>query len=86
MSETPEEAALLPVRSNAGLGELTAFQKWVLHLTAKGGGLCASSRSITAKERKECDALVSAGMLERAKNHSKDTVGMYVRPNVEITG
>lgn len=57
----------------------TEWQSWVLSLTDKGAGVSASPSDMTAKQRKECDALVDAGLLRKTTNHSKDVYGMYVK-------
>lgn len=59
--------------------ELTDFQKWAIRMTDKGAGLDASRSAMKAQERRECEALVAAGLLSKTKNHSKDTTGMYVK-------
>lgn len=62
--------------------EFTDFQTWVIAMTGKGAGIDASPGAMTAKQRLECEELVDRGILERAKNHSADKQGMYVRlPN-----
>lgn len=59
--------------------ELTDFQRWVMTTTGKGAGIDASPGAMTPKEFLECEDLVDRGMLERAKNHSSDRHGMFVR-------
>lgn len=54
------------------------FQQWALRMCAKGAGIDASPKAITAKERRELDALVEEGLLRKGRNHSRDTTGMYV--------
>ncbi len=61
--------------------EHTAFQTWALRMCEKGAGIDASPSAITAKERRELDALVEQGLLRKGKNHSRDTTGMYVLPD-----
>lgn len=58
---------------------LTAFQRWALVMVDRGAGIDASPSAITARERRELDALVEAGRLRKTKNHPQDKAGMYVK-------
>jgi hypothetical protein len=74
-------------RLSVKLAYLTKWQMWAIKMTDKGAGLDASPGAMTNTERKECDALVEAGLLRKALNNSGDKYGMYIKaPNVKVRG
>lgn len=59
--------------------QLTDFQKRMLSTMGRGCGIGAGRDSITAKERRELDALVEMGLARKCGNYRGDTTGMYVK-------
>lgn len=76
-----------PSAPASGCGAFTEWQKKVLRWCERGCGVDASPAGMTAKQRRECDALVQMGLIRKSKNHSSDKFGMFVavRQNSEVT-
>lgn len=55
----------------------TENQRRWLRLMVRGFGFSAAKKEFTAKERREMEELIKAGLVNHGKNHSGDTVGMY---------
>ena len=79
MTDQKTPCASSASRLSVKLADFTEGQKWAIKMTNKGAGLDASPGAMQTAMRKDCDALVNAGLLKKSINNSGDKYGMYIK-------